>query len=313
MKFLEVAFLSILLLFSQAVFALTPPDFCVSKAWDTDKVYMNGDLAVHNQREWKALWWQKGTAPGENVAGWELVAICDLIPPTVSITAPANNTVFQQGSNVEFTMEAADADGTVASVTLETGDVMMAIPLGSTTQAPYSIVWENVPAGSHRVFAFAIDNEGNKTYSETITILVDEVIPGSKITSPTDGGVYSVGKLLNIRVETTGLGNVDHVKFYLNGNFSGTSHTQPYGYGWIPSEPGKHTLYAEAITTDGVVYKTQTVNFEFVVSCGDEWNPDRVYTRWDQAVYNNVLYEAQWWNQEVPGTGSAWRRIKDCQ
>lgn len=89
-------------------------------------------------------------------------------PPTVSLTAPANNASFVTNSNVTINASASDATGTVSKVEFYQG----AAKLGEDTTSPYSYVWNNVTAGNYVLTAKATDNHGAITTSTAINITV---------------------------------------------------------------------------------------------------------------------------------------------
>src|SRR5437667_12724239 len=67
------------------------------------------------------------------------------LPPTVSLTAPANNAVFPAPANITLTATATDSDGTVSSVEFFRGSTS----LGIKTSAPYILTWSNAGAGTY--------------------------------------------------------------------------------------------------------------------------------------------------------------------
>ncbi len=89
-------------------------------------------------------------------------------PPTVSITSPANNASFTEGSNISINATANDADGTVTKVEFFQGTTK----LGEDLTAPYSFIWNNVPASSYALTAKATDNGGAVTTSAVVSITV---------------------------------------------------------------------------------------------------------------------------------------------
>ncbi|RAJ80309.1 chitinase [Chitinophaga dinghuensis] len=90
-------------------------------------------------------------------------------PPTVSITAPANNAVYTAPASITITASAADADGTVSQVAFYNGSTL----LGTVTAAPYSYTWSNVSAGSYVLTAKATDNGNATTTSVAVNITVN--------------------------------------------------------------------------------------------------------------------------------------------
>ncbi|PHN08101.1 Ig-like domain-containing protein [Flavilitoribacter nigricans] len=87
------------------------------------------------------------------------------IPPTVSITAPADGSGYDQGASITIEATASDADGTVSQVTfLADGNA-----IGTDNSAPYSINW-TVPLGTTTLTAVATDNENASTTSAGVSV-----------------------------------------------------------------------------------------------------------------------------------------------
>jgi Bacterial Ig domain/Concanavalin A-like lectin/glucanases superfamily len=110
------------------------------------------------------------TVFGDPVAG--VVKSCKYLvtnwPPTVSLSAPANNASFEQGTAITISASAADTDGAIAKVDFYDGTTLLA----SSTVAPYSTVWSNASAGAHALTAQATDNTGKVSTSATVNITV---------------------------------------------------------------------------------------------------------------------------------------------
>jgi large repetitive protein len=95
------------------------------------------------------------------------------LPPTVSLTSPANGTNYATApTNITISAAAADSDGTVTQVAFYSGATL----LGVDTAAPYSYSWANVPGGSYAITAVATDNSGNTTTSSVANINVGTVV-----------------------------------------------------------------------------------------------------------------------------------------
>lgn len=87
-------------------------------------------------------------------------------PPTVSISAAP---VTQAApATVSLAATASDTDGSIAKVEFFDGAAL----IGMITQAPYTLQWANVAAGTHNVTAKATDNAGAATTSTAIPITV---------------------------------------------------------------------------------------------------------------------------------------------
>jgi predicted phage tail protein len=90
------------------------------------------------------------------------------VAPTVSLTSPLNNAVYTAPATFTLKATAADSDGTIVRVDFYAGTTL----IGSRTSAPYSITFNNVPAGVYTFTARATDNAGATTTSAARTILV---------------------------------------------------------------------------------------------------------------------------------------------
>ncbi len=88
--------------------------------------------------------------------------------PVVSITDPLANTDFNALSSVPILIEATDADGTIASVTVYNGTSLLA----TLTAKPYSYTITNAAVGTYTLSAIATDNLGAKTISKTVQFQV---------------------------------------------------------------------------------------------------------------------------------------------
>ncbi len=90
------------------------------------------------------------------------------VSPTVSITAPANNTSLTAPGSVTIQANAADSDGSIAKVEFFNG----ATSLGVDNASPYSFNWSNIAAGTYTITAVATDDKGATTTSAAITLNV---------------------------------------------------------------------------------------------------------------------------------------------
>lgn len=91
--------------------------------------------------------------------------------PTVSLTAPTNNSTYTTLQTVELAANASDANGTVSKVEFFYGTTK----LGEDVTSPYTFIWTSPTAGKHSLTAVATDNGGASTTSSPITITVTGV------------------------------------------------------------------------------------------------------------------------------------------
>lgn len=100
----------------------------------------------------------------------------DNTPPSVEITAPTNDSEYNQGASITIGANANDTDGSISKVEFYDGSVK----IGDDTSSPYSMVWSSTTLGVHPLKAKAIDNDGGSTTSSPISvrIIVNSDCPG---------------------------------------------------------------------------------------------------------------------------------------
>jgi photosystem II stability/assembly factor-like uncharacterized protein len=181
-------------------------------------------------------------------------------PPTVAITAPANNSDVETGSNVTISANASspNSGGSIVKVDFYSGSSL----LGTSTTSPYSYAWNNVVAGKDTLTAIATDNTGLTTTSSAINLTVSAP-PAVSITSPTNNSVVAAGSNVTISANAsspnTG-GTIAKVDFYSGSTLLGTSTTSPYSYTWNNVVAGKDTLTAVATDNIGLTTTSSAIN-----------------------------------------------------
>ncbi|MFA5344625.1 MAG: Ig-like domain-containing protein, partial [Kiritimatiellia bacterium] len=123
------------------------------------------------------------------------------VPPVVSLTGPVNGAGFSAPANITLTATASDTDGTVSRVDFYNG----AVKLGQSATAPYSLAWNNVPAGDYSLKAMAYDNRSAVTTSRVVTVHVT-----------VSGGALPAGWSVNESVDVGIKGSTS----YQNGQFN---------------------------------------------------------------------------------------------
>jgi len=89
-------------------------------------------------------------------------------PPTVALTAPADQATFSAPASVNVIADAKDLDGTINRVDF----FASGFSIGTATNQPYTINWNNIGTGNYLLTARATDNIGNSTTSAPRTIRV---------------------------------------------------------------------------------------------------------------------------------------------
>ena len=180
-------------------------------------------------------------------------------PPTVSLKSPANNAVFAPGATIPLTASAADVDEIVTKVEFFSDGTL----LGTQFLAPYSITWNNVPAGRYTLTARATDLLGLTTTSAPVTITVD-VPPTVAITSPANNTPFAAPATVTVSATAADAdGSVTQVEFFDSATLVGTVHTIPgcptYSFTLANLGAGTHTLTARATDDQGVMTTSAAV------------------------------------------------------
>ncbi len=180
--------------------------------------------------------------------------------PTVSLTAPASGAAFVEGSPVLLLAGASDADGSIAKVEFYADGIL----LGEDLTSPYEFSWVNASVGTHSLQAAAIDDQGKKRTSASVSIVVNPVVasnlpPTVNLTSPLQNAEYQVGTSVQLNATADDSdGFVTKVAFYANGNLLGEVLEAPFQFTWTDPAIGTYSLYAVATDDDGSATTSQS-------------------------------------------------------
>lgn len=174
------------------------------------------------------------------------------IPPTVSITAPANNVSFMQFSKVVITATAADANGSVVKVDFYNDSTL----LKTADRAPYSCTLDSIAAGHYTITARATDDKGAVTVSAPVLFIVTKpnVPPTISITSPANNAMFSPRSTVAVNAAAADSdGSVSQVDFYSGTTLVKTVYQSPYKCDLDSLKPGNYTITARATDDKGSV------------------------------------------------------------
>jgi len=186
------------------------------------------------------------------------------LPPTVSLTAPANNAAFIAPATVTITANAAapEANGTVANVEfLANGS-----PIGSSTTKPYTLAWSVATPGSYQLAARATDEQGASTTSSlrTITVLANQM-PSISLTSPTANQAFAAPASIQLAATASDPDNaLAKVEFFQGATLIATVLTAPYASTWENVAAGSYQITAKA--TDALGAETSTAPITVTVT-----------------------------------------------
>lgn len=216
------------------------------------------------------------------VEAWGMNAAGGNVPPAVNIVTPADGATFTAPATLTVSANAADDDGTIASVQFFANGNS----IGTAVAAPFSVSWAGIAAGSYSITAVATDNMGASTTSATVTIVVSEPqVERMNVALAANGGVATASSTLGMNYPPSGAINGDRRgrNWGAGGGWNdGTLNTSP---DWI------EVAFSQSRTIDEV----SVFSMQDLFSAPQEPTPTMTFTTWGLRAF-----EIQYWN------GSAW-------
>jgi len=167
-------------------------------------------------------------------------------PPTVSITAPANNASFNAPASFTITADASDPGGSISKVEFFRGTTK----IGEDTAAAYTFDVSGLAEGSYTFTARATDNQGAFTNSAVVNVTVGPPLttpPTVSITSPANGASFLAPAAITINANAADSdGTVTKVEFFNGATKLGEDMDAPYSFVWSNVAIGSYTLTAKA-------------------------------------------------------------------
>jgi Bacterial Ig domain len=175
--------------------------------------------------------------------------------PSITLTAPANNAVYQAPGSVPVSATAADAGGSVNRVEFYANGAY----LGVLTAAPYSGIVSNLPAGTYAFSARVFDNLGTSTASTTATVVVNAP-PSVSLTAPANGTVVPpIGSVTLTATAADTDGTIAKVELYRGATLIATLTGPTYTYIDAGLAPGSYSYTAKAYDDKGGVATSAAV------------------------------------------------------
>lgn len=173
--------------------------------------------------------------------------------PRVTLSSPTDTQYIQAGGTMHLAASAIDVDGRIEGVVFRelTSNRNSIARLENGWRAD----WLNVPAGTYRIVAIAIDDKGAQTETAPVTVTVHEANrpPVVTLVTPTTAIHEGEPQRLSVVASDPDSGDrVTRVQYSVNGQRVGESDTSPFNYSWTPSSVGVHTITAEAFDSSGV-------------------------------------------------------------
>lgn len=207
-----------------------------------------------------------------------------LLPPTSSITSPANGASFIAGAPVTIKVNATDNDGEIQRVAYYNGTTL----LGESTTVPHQFVWSNPPIGTHTLIAKSTDNDALQASSQPIEIRV--VAPKVSIAATdASGGEHGSDNSLAFTVAREGTSGRLDVNYTLGGTATpGADFTGLPGTIAIPDGQPSSIMTA-TILPDALAEGTETLVVTLAENAAYQLPPeksaqafitDRPYSEW---------------------------------
>jgi hypothetical protein len=185
------------------------------------------------------------------------------VPPSVSLTGPAEGASYEAPAPILLSADASDADGTVVRVEFYAG----ATKLGEDSSAPYEFSWTSAFPGSHALAAVAVDNSGSATLSAQVNVTTTGVAPTITLTAPAAGATTTAPASVNLAATAAdGDGTVAKVEFFQGSFKIGEDLTEPFAFVWANVAPGTYQL--SAVATDSAGIRTTSATVSHAVNAG---------------------------------------------
>ena len=169
------------------------------------------------------------------------------LTPTVTLTAPANGTIFQQGQTIGLTANANDPDGAIDKVEFYQDGQL----IGEASDAPFDYQLGFTPPGVYSFTAKAFDNQGASKVSSAISITINAA-PFAFLSSPANNSIFhgTANLILLARVGDTD-DRITKVTFLQNGTKVGEDSIAPYSLSLSNLIPGPYFFAVQAFDSRG--------------------------------------------------------------
>lgn len=171
--------------------------------------------------------------------------------PIIELISPFEGTILDEGESLLLFVDAYDKDGKIEYVRFFINGKLVAIDELSPYQ---TIVSPPDDQDTLNVFATALDNYGNETQTNTVTVQVEisKFSPKVRIDSPLNKTVFRSGRRVDVEVVATDSdGFVESVAMLVDSIQVGAElYSPPYHFSFIPPVDGNYNISALAIDDD---------------------------------------------------------------
>ncbi len=189
-------------------------------------------------------------------------------PPVIALTSPASGMSYAAPASLTCAASVATNGHAISKVQFYYGSTL----IGEDTTAPFSLAWNNVPAGNYNLTARLVFDSTNSITSSVVTVAVTNVLPVVAMTAPANGAVYPAPAAISLAAIVTANGHtITEVQFYNGTTMLGGDTSAPYSLNWSNVSAGNYSLTARVIYDAGSAVVSSPVNVSAVNSPSGLW------------------------------------------
>lgn len=226
------------------------------------------------------------------------VTILANTPPTVTLTAPLDNSTFTSPALVTIDATAADPDGGVQQVAFFANGV----PIGTDAVSPFSVAW--APAlGTYTLTAVATDNQGATTTSAVVHVTIDPMPGRTNVALASNGGTAIASSVLSANYPASGT---------INGDRKGLNWGA--GGGWNDGTPNAGPDWLE-VDFRGIklIEEVNVFSMQDTYSSPIDPTPTLTFAYWGLRGFNVQYWDGLQWvdvpNGVVTNNNLVWRKV----
>ena len=172
--------------------------------------------------------------------------------PVVTVSAPADGSIFELGQTIDISSIATDVDNNLEKINFKINDNYYR----TSASSPFNTTYTPQAVGTYKIAARAFDTNG--LFEEKfVTISIVEPAPVNQapvvtLISPEEGSVFTLGETISLSSEATDADmNLERINFKIDDNFYQTSTRNPFNALFTPQEVGTYKIAARAVDTEG--------------------------------------------------------------
>ncbi len=229
-------------------------------------------------------------------------------PSAVTITTPADNTIFTEAATIQIGVAAKDTDDYLAKLYIYSDTTLIQFINVEDGELSYLYNWTNVPVGDYTLTAKVVDNWGLATTSAPVHVKVVPKESAVFITSPLNYQVYGAPAAIPINANVIAEaidGPLNKVEFYNGSTLLAADDSYPFTYTWNNVATGSYTITAKAIfknkvfTSDAVhvsVAKNQSPFVKLVREHNVYTAPARIFLRANASDIDGTITQVDFYN-----------------